>query len=224
MSVVCQDLPVHVLTVALSCSRFRNCVLGSHGKPDCGRLWNVMERFLARLIQIVRVHCLILPGSCMKLHHALAEWLCLTFCSQQPCETMGAVSSGLSDGILRANCCVQRRPPVRCFNPHLNLQLLKLEHSGARIEEVWLVKQENERSQGFSPMAEPAETRLAIVYNISESASQPSLKPLRLDWQPDGLAFMWLVCNRPVWCIMGCSMTIHDIRCMWILEWSSLHP
>ncbi|CAL1161646.1 unnamed protein product [Cladocopium goreaui] len=107
---------------------------------------------------------------------------------------MGAVSSGLSDGILRANCCVQRRPPVRCFNPHLNLQLLKLEHSGARIEEVWLVKQENERSQmsqGFSPMvAEPAETRLAIVYNISESASQPSLKPLRLDWQPDGLAFM----------------------------------
>eukprot|EP00438_Fugacium_kawagutii_P014661 Skav226503 [mRNA] locus=scaffold4305:128826:130003:- [translate_table: standard] len=102
---------------------------------------------------------------------------------------MGAVSSGLSDGILRANCCVQRRPPVRCFNPHLNLQLLKLEHAGARIEEVWLVKESQERSH-FSPMAEPSEKRVAIVYNISESSSQPCLKPLRLDWQPDGLAFM----------------------------------
>jgi len=104
---------------------------------------------------------------------------------------MGAVSSGVSDGFLRANCCVQRRPPVRCFNPHLNLQLLKWEHSGARIEEVWLVKQD--RSQGgFSPKSEPPETSLAIVYNISENdTSQHSvLKPLRLDWQPDGLAFM----------------------------------
>lgn len=121
----------------------------------------------------------------------------MPFCSEWPIETMGAVSSGVSDGFLRANCCVQRRPPVRCFNPHLNLQLLKWEHSGARIEEVWLVKQD--RSQGgFSPKSEPPETSLAIVYNISENdTSQHSvLKPLRLDWQPDGLAFMCLACSQ----------------------------
>ncbi|CAK9035284.1 unnamed protein product [Durusdinium trenchii] len=106
---------------------------------------------------------------------------------------MGAVSSGLTDGF-RGNCCVQRRPPVRCFNPHLNLQLLKLEHSGARIEEVWLVRPERGIQAPLSPnlSMEPMESRLAIVYNISEgdASEGSSIKPLRLDWHPDGLAFM----------------------------------
>ena len=114
-------------------------------------------------------------------------------------ETMGAVSSGLTDGF-RGNCCVQRRPPVRCFNPHLNLQLLKLEHSGARIEEVWLVRPERGIQAPLSPnlSMEPMESRLAIVYNISEgdASEGSSIKPLRLDWHPDGLAFMRLTSNN----------------------------
>lgn len=109
---------------------------------------------------------------------------------------MGAVSSSVTDGLQRATCCVQRRLPVRCFNPHLNLQLLKLEHGGAKIEEVWLVKDENAQTATVSPnlSREAPENRLAIVYNISqESNGEDSiLKPLRLDWQPDGLAFMRL--------------------------------
>mmetsp|Transcript_11639 Transcript_11639/g.22135 ORF Transcript_11639/g.22135 Transcript_11639/m.22135 type:complete len:170 (-) Transcript_11639:82-591(-) len=102
---------------------------------------------------------------------------------------MGAVSSGLTDGFSRATCCVQRRPPVRCLNPQLNLQLLKWEHENARIEEIWLIRDVSP-SLGLMPglSAEPADSRLAIVYNIS--VDQSVLKPLRLDWRPDGLAFM----------------------------------
>ena len=124
----------------------------------------------------------------------LPDWLSLKHLGSQH-GSMGAVSSGLTDGF-RGNCCVQRRPPVRCFNPHLNLQLLKLEHSGARIEEVWLVRNEN-GAQPLSPnlSREPMENRLAIVYNLSEAgdAEGSILKPLRLDWHPDGLAFMCLI-------------------------------
>ena len=105
---------------------------------------------------------------------------------------MGGVSSGLTDGLHRATCCVQRRPPVRCFNPHLNLQLLKLEHNGAMIEEVWLVR--DEKAETASPRLSREEHRLAIVYNISQESNgeESMLRPLRLDWQPDGLAFMHL--------------------------------
>lgn len=97
---------------------------------------------------------------------------------------MGNVSSGLTDGVLRAGCCVQRRPPVRCFNPALNLQLVKWENAQNKIEEVWLIQDTAGLSQG--PQFEL--DRQAIVYNLSDASG--SLTPLRLDWRPDGLAFM----------------------------------
>ena len=102
---------------------------------------------------------------------------------------MGTVSSGLTDGFSRATCCVQRRATARCLNPHLNLQLLKWEHEGAKIEEVWLIR-ESSTSSDLVPQlsSEPPDARLAIVYNISVGSS--GLKPLRLDWRPEGLGFM----------------------------------
>ncbi|CAE7499531.1 unnamed protein product [Symbiodinium natans] len=102
---------------------------------------------------------------------------------------MGTVSSGLTDGFSRATCCVQRRAAARCLNPHLNLQLLKWEHDGAKIEEVWLIR-DSSPSADLVPQlsSEPSDARLAIVYNISVGSS--GLKPLRLDWRPEGLGFM----------------------------------
>ena len=105
--------------------------------------------------------------------------------------SMGTVSSGLTDGFSRATCCVQRRAAARCLNPHLNLQLLKWEHDGAKIEEVWLIR-DSSPSADLVPQlsSEPSDARLAIVYNISVGSS--GLKPLRLDWRPEGLGFMQL--------------------------------
>ena len=102
---------------------------------------------------------------------------------------MGTVSSGLTDGFSRATCCVQRRASARCLNPHLNLQLLKWEHEGAKIEEIWLIRDSSTLPDLVPQLAsEPADARLAIVYNISVGSS--GLKPLRLDWRPEGLGFM----------------------------------
>ncbi|CAE8628916.1 unnamed protein product, partial [Polarella glacialis] len=72
------------------------------------------------------------------------------------------------------SCCVQRRQGARCWNPQLSLLLVKLEYSGASIEEVWLVR-------------EATGLRYAIVYNLS-SGTEP-LTPLQLDWRSDGLGF-----------------------------------
>ncbi|CAE7215668.1 unnamed protein product [Symbiodinium necroappetens] len=102
---------------------------------------------------------------------------------------MGTVSSGLTDGFSRATCCVQRRAAARCLNPHLNVQLLKWEHEGAKIEEVWLIRDSSPAPDLVPQLSsEPSDARLAIVYNISVGSS--GLKPLRLDWKPEGLGFM----------------------------------
>ncbi|CAE7238079.1 unnamed protein product [Symbiodinium sp. CCMP2592] len=102
---------------------------------------------------------------------------------------MGTVSSGLTDGFSRATCCVQRRAAARCLNPHLNVQLLKWEHEGAKIEEVWLIRDSSPAPDLVPQLSsEPSDGRLAIVYNISVGSS--GLKPLRLDWKPEGLGFM----------------------------------
>eukprot|EP00930_Biecheleria_cincta_P078865 TRINITY_DN66475_c0_g1_i1.p1 TRINITY_DN66475_c0_g1~~TRINITY_DN66475_c0_g1_i1.p1 ORF type:complete len:167 (-),score=26.95 TRINITY_DN66475_c0_g1_i1:106-606(-) len=101
---------------------------------------------------------------------------------------MGGVSSSIESGVQRATCCVQRRPAARCFNSHLNGYLVKLEYSGAMVEEVWLVEESSDNAESKEPFGGP---HRAIVYNINAKRSgRQVLSSLRLDWRPDGLSFM----------------------------------
>ena len=122
---------------------------------------------------------------------------------------MGTVSSGLTDGFSRATCCVQRRAAARCLNPHLNVQLLKWEHEGAKSEEVWLIRDSSPAPDLVPQLSsEPSDARLAIVYNISVGSS--GLKPLRLDWKPEGLGFMRLGRTLCVLCVCVCVYVVES--------------
>eukprot|EP00441_Pelagodinium_beii_P000834 CAMPEP_0197690320 /NCGR_PEP_ID=MMETSP1338-20131121/108191_1 /TAXON_ID=43686 ORGANISM="Pelagodinium beii, Strain RCC1491" /NCGR_SAMPLE_ID=MMETSP1338 /ASSEMBLY_ACC=CAM_ASM_000754 /LENGTH=143 /DNA_ID=CAMNT_0043272763 /DNA_START=36 /DNA_END=467 /DNA_ORIENTATION=+ len=79
---------------------------------------------------------------------------------------------------------------IRCWNPHLNLHLVKLEHGGGTIAEAWLIHTNVDQSVAASKTAE--ERSLAIVYNmnIEDDSGTMVLRPLRLEWGPEGLSFM----------------------------------
>mmetsp|Transcript_144267 Transcript_144267/g.402083 ORF Transcript_144267/g.402083 Transcript_144267/m.402083 type:complete len:205 (+) Transcript_144267:95-709(+) len=131
----------------------------------------------------------------------------------------GAVADGVTSGIAGGSCCTHRRPPVRCWNPQLNCRLVKLEYGGEAFEEVWVFRDSAPLDlcviPGLDPVAgnslghsgsfgatgssstaslplpqahipEALEPHFAIVYNYGLCP----LKPLRLDWRPDGLGFV----------------------------------
>mmetsp|Transcript_40253 Transcript_40253/g.90887 ORF Transcript_40253/g.90887 Transcript_40253/m.90887 type:complete len:198 (-) Transcript_40253:140-733(-) len=127
----------------------------------------------------------------------------------------GVVAENVASGIVGGSCCTNRRAPVRCWNPQLSCRLVKLEYGGEAFEEVWLFRDSTPMdlylmpSPGLdadggdgTPSSSPAltssaaahqthvmeamEPHFAIVYNYGLCP----LKPLRLDWRPDGLGFM----------------------------------